>query len=71
MPDGKSFIFRQGRSLMLYDPATKTSKLLIDTTPIDAAAVNVPAEDGPTDWTNRRARVGGMQMSGDGKVTAL
>ena len=68
MPDGKSFVFRQGRSLMLYDAATKTSKLLIDTTPIDAAAVNVPPEDGPTDWTNRRARVGGMQLSGDGKV---
>ena len=68
MPDGKSFVFRQGRSLMLYDPATKTSKLLIDTTPIDAAAVNVPPDDGPTDWTNRRARVGGMQFSGDGKA---
>jgi len=68
MPDGKSFIFRQGRSLMRYDPATKTSKLLIDTTPMDGAAVSVPAEDGPTDWTNRRARAGGMQISGDGKV---
>jgi dipeptidyl-peptidase-4 len=68
MPDGKSFVFRQGRSLMLYDATTQTSKLLIDTTPIDAAAVNVPPEDGPTDWTNRRARIGGMQLSGDGKV---
>jgi dipeptidyl-peptidase-4 len=68
MPGGKSFVFRQAHSLMLYDPATKASKLLIDTTPIDAAAVNVPADDGPTDWTNRRARVGGMQLSGDGKA---
>ena len=68
MPDGKSFVTRQGRSLMRYDPATKESKLLIDTTPIDAAAVNVPADDGPTDWTNRRARSGGMQVSGDGKT---
>ena len=67
-PDGTHFVFRQGSSLMLYDPATKTSKLLIDTTPIDAAAVNVPPDDGPTDWTNRRARVGGMQFSGDGKT---
>ena len=67
MPDGKTFVFRQARSLMLYDPATQTSKLLIDTTPIDAAAMNVPPDDGPTDWTNRRARVGGMQISGDGK----
>src|SRR6516225_8358851 len=62
MPDGKTFVFRQGRNLMLYDATTKTSKLLIDTTPIDDAAVNVPADEGPTDWTNRRARVGGMQL---------
>jgi dipeptidyl-peptidase-4 len=67
MPDGKSFLFRQGRSLSFYDPATKTSKLLIDTTPIDAAAVAVPPDDGPTDWTNRRARTGGLQLSADGK----
>ena len=67
MPDGKTFVTRQGRSLMVYDPATQTSKLLIDTTPIDAAAVNPPADDGPTDWTNRRARAGGMQFSADGQ----
>src|SRR5674476_717502 len=47
MPDGKGFVFRQARNLMLYDPATQTSKLLIDTTPIDAAAVSVPSDDGP------------------------
>jgi len=67
MPDGKTFLFRQGRSLSLYDPATKTSKLLIDTTPIDAAAVTVLLDDGPTDWTNRRAHLGGLQLSSDGK----
>ena len=67
MPDGKSFLFQQGASLMLYDPATKTSKLLIDTTPIDEAAVAVPPADGPTDWTNRRASLGGLQLSADGK----
>src|ERR1039458_2978719 len=58
MPDGKSFLFRQGRSLSLYDPATKTSRLLIDTTPIDAAAVAVPPDDGPTHWTKRRGERG-------------
>ncbi len=67
-PDGKSFLFRQGHSLMVYDPATKTSRTLIDTTPIDAAAVNPPAEEGPTDWTNRRARVAGLQWAPDGKL---
>jgi dipeptidyl-peptidase-4 len=67
MPDGKSFVFRQGRNLMLYDPANRASKLLIDTTPIDDAAVAMPPDDGPTDWTNRRARLGGLQLSADGK----
>ncbi|MCU1236888.1 MAG: peptidase dipeptidylpeptidase domain protein [Candidatus Solibacter sp.] len=65
MPDGKTFVTRQGRSLMVYDPATKTSKLLIDTTPIDAAALAPPPDEGPTDWTNRRARSAGMQFSAD------
>src|SRR3954447_25459064 len=55
LPDGKTFVFRQGRSLMVYDPATKAARLLVDTTSIDAAAVNPPPEEGPTDWTNRRA----------------
>jgi dipeptidyl-peptidase-4 len=67
-PDGKTFLLRQGRNIMVFDPATQTSKPLIDTTPIDAAAVNPPAEEGPTDWTNRRARVAGMQYSADGKL---
>ena len=67
MPDGKSFLFQQGASLMLYDPATRDAKLLIDTTPIDEAAVTVPPDDGPIDWTNRRARAGGLQLSADGK----
>src|SRR5436190_1568625 len=66
MPDGKTFITRQGRGLSFYDPATRESKPLIDTTAIDAAAIPVPPDEGPVDWTNRRARVGGMQISPDG-----
>ncbi len=67
-PDGKTFLFRQGRSLMIYNPATKTSRELVSTEAIDAAAVKPPAETGPFDWTNRRARVsGGIQWSDDGK----
>ena len=68
LPDGKTFAFRQGRSIMLYDPATKSSKPLIDTAPIDAAAVSPAAEEGPTDWTNRRARIAGLQFSRDAKL---
>jgi dipeptidyl-peptidase 4 len=68
-PDGKTFVFRQRQSLMIYNPATKTSRELVSTEAIDAAAVHPPAETGPFDWTNRRARVsGGIQWSDDGKA---
>jgi dipeptidyl-peptidase-4 len=59
-PDGKTFLVRQGRSLSIYDPATKTSKPLLSTEEIDGAALASPSEDGPVDWVNRRARTGGM-----------
>ena len=66
-PDGKTFVTRQGRSLAIYNPATKTSKDLVSTEAMDAAAVRGPVEDGPVDWTNRRASPGGMQWSQSGK----
>ncbi|HKE22806.1 MAG TPA: S9 family peptidase [Bryobacteraceae bacterium] len=68
MPDGKSFLFRQGRNLMAYDPATKSSKLLMSLEALDAAAVKPPDEEGAMDWTNRRAgRGGGIALSAGGK----
>jgi len=67
MPDGKSFVFRQGGDLMLYDPANRASRLLLDTTPLEEAAIPAPPDGGPTDWTNRRASLGDMQVSSDGK----
>lgn len=66
-PDGRSFVFRQGRSLMIYNPATKTSRELVSTEAMDAAAVKPPDDHGPFDWTNRRARAGGLQWSDSGK----
>jgi dipeptidyl-peptidase 4 len=66
-PDGKTFLTRTGRSLAIYNPATKTSKDLVSTEAMDAAAVKGPNEDGPVDWTNRRASNGGMQWSQSGK----
>ncbi|MBZ5728792.1 MAG: S9 family peptidase [Acidobacteriia bacterium] len=66
-PDGKTFLFRQGRQIMIYDPATKSSKELINAEAIDAAAMNPGRDDGPVDWQNRRARTGGMQFSADGQ----
>src|SRR6185503_12968750 len=50
-PDGKQFLYRQGRKLIFYDPATGSSKDLIDTAAMDAAA-ELPAagESQPFDW---------------------
>jgi len=66
-PDGKTFLFRQGRNLMQYDPATRSSRQVIALDAIESAAVAVPPKEGPMDWTDRRAGRGGMQFSADGK----
>jgi len=66
-PDGKTFVYRQGRNLMIYDAAVKTAKTVVDISAMDAAAVNPPAAEGPVDWTNRRAHLGGMSFSADGR----
>jgi dipeptidyl-peptidase-4 len=65
-PDGKRFLYRQDRKLVIYDPATKSSKDLIDTASMDAAAVR-PAtpESHPFDWENRRVRDAPVQWSGN------
>ncbi|HUB31465.1 MAG TPA: S9 family peptidase, partial [Bryobacteraceae bacterium] len=66
-PDGRRFVTRAGRNLALYDVATQKLRTLVSTQAIDNAAVRTPDGDGPMDWTNRRARVGGMEWTADGK----
>jgi dipeptidyl-peptidase-4 len=67
-PHGKSFVTRAGRNLVVYDGATQKTRDLVATEAIDNAAVRSrDDEEGPVDWTNRRARLGGMQFSADGK----
>ena len=66
-PDGKSFVTRAGRNLVVYDAATQKTRDLVSTEAIDNAAQRSRDDEGPTDWTNRRARLGGMQFSTDGK----
>src|SRR5258708_12556029 len=65
-PDGKTFAFRQGRNLMLYNAATKSSKEILSLEPLDAAAVRPPAEE-RFNWDNRRLRLAGMEWSASGK----
>jgi len=63
--DGKHFLYRQGRRLVIYDPATGSSKDLVDTAAMDAAAVQ-PAvgESHPFEWENRRVRETPVQWAG-------
>ena len=64
-PDGKQFLYRQSRRLVIYDPATGSSKDLIDTAAMDSAAVRpAPLESRPFDWENRRVRETPVQWVG-------
>ena len=65
-PDGKTFLFQRGQTLRIYDCATRTSKELVSTEALDAAAVKAP-EDGAFGWTNRRVESGGVEFSASGK----
>jgi dipeptidyl-peptidase-4 len=65
-PDGKTFLFQRGSTLRIYDCATKTSKELVSTEALDAAAIKQP-EEGAFGWTNRRVDSGGMEFSETGK----
>ena len=66
-PDGRTFLVRRQGALAFYDPATRKTKDLVATGPMDDAAVAVPREDGPFDWQNRRERPGGLEFSASGK----
>jgi len=64
-PDGKHFLYRQGRRLVIYDPATGLSKDLIDTAAMDSAAERpVTEESQPFGWENRRVRETPVQWAG-------
>ena len=66
-PDGRTFLVRGQGALAVYDPATRKSKDLLATGPLDEAAVKVPREDGAFDWQNRRIRADGLEFSASGK----
>lgn len=65
-PDGKTFAFQQGKILKLYMPDKEGAKTIVSLDALEQAAVK-PEADGPMEWTNRRARTGGIEWSPDGK----
>ena len=64
-PDGKSFVYRQGRRLRLYDVAAKRSREVVDLSALDAQAVTPPAAE-QYGWENRRVGEATLQWAPQG-----
>src|SRR5215469_13722196 len=68
-PDGKSFVYRQGTRLMIFDVAGASSKEILDTAALTAAAVKPPTNsDAPFGWQNRRVRDSTVQWGADNQL---
>ncbi len=65
-PDGKTFLFRQGRKLMEYDVASKSSKEFANLELLDAMAAPLTPEE-MFQWENRRVREFAIQYFPNGK----
>ena len=61
-PDGKSFVYRQGRRLRLYEVAAKRSREVVDLSALDAMAVSQPASE-QYGWENRRVDEATLQWA--------
>ena len=64
-PDGKTFVYRQGQQLKLYEIAAKRSRDVVDLAAIDAMAVAPPLPE-RYDWENRRVDEATLQWSPQG-----
>ena len=65
-PDGKSFVYPEDASLILYDCAAKNSRKLVSTDALDKAAVK-PSGEQPYDWQDRYTHDSTLQWSSSGK----
>jgi dipeptidyl-peptidase-4 len=65
-PDGKTFVYRQGRRLRLYDVTAKRSREVVDLAALDAAAVS-PLSTGQYGWENRRVDEATLQWAPQGE----
>ena len=61
-PDGKTFVYRQGRRLQLYDVAAKKSREVVDLSALDAVALNPPSAE-RFEWENRRVDEATLQWA--------
>lgn len=65
-PNGKVFAYEQGDKLMIYNPARKSSRMVVSTEAMSDAAVKV-SDNGPAAWQDRYVRDAGLQWSPSGK----
>ncbi len=65
-PDGKTFVFRQGKKLKLYEVAAKRAIDVVDLDPMDAAAIHPPTAE-RYEWENRRVDAAALQWDPAGR----
>lgn len=65
-PDGKTFVYRQGRQLKWFDVAAKKSYNGVSLATLDAAALSPPAPE-RYEWENRRVDEATLQWSPNGR----
>ena len=65
-PDGKSFLYRQGKQLIIYDVSSTKAREVMSLTPLDSAAL-APNTPDRFDWENRRVDEQSFQWSPSGR----
>lgn len=65
-PDGKRFVYSEGKKVMLYDVPARADKELLSLEPLEAAAT-APPEPARFDWQNRRVAEPALQWSADSR----
>jgi dipeptidyl-peptidase-4 len=65
-PDGKQFVYQEGRRVLLYDVAARSRRELVSLEALEAAAVKVPPPD-LEQWQNRNVRERPIQWSPSGQ----
>src|SRR4029077_21074350 len=65
-PEGKTFAYRQGQELMLYEMAAKQAREIISLDPLHETAVKAPRPE-RYDWENRRVSEEPLQWDSAGR----
>ena len=64
-PDGKTFVYRQGKQLKLYEVAAKRSRDVVDLAALDALVAAAPSPE-HYEWENRRVDEATLQWAPQG-----